>query len=440
MDNSKRRSFAKLVLIGTLFSVCLTLSAQKTAFEMAERMTRGINLGNTFDAKGYEGSWAPATKESDFEAFKEAGFSCVRIPITWHAALSSSDSTLRIGAEAPYKIQEAFFTRLDEVINWSLSRNLVTVINLHHEHWLKSQHVFEDEKARLYSLWTQLSEHYKDYPEELLFEILNEPHHSTNGEEDGLTQEQLDGLNRQALKIIRKTNPTRVTIYTGGGWSNLSDLEKTAPPDLTDKYLMATYHSYTPWFYAGEGNASWGTEEDKKTMENEFVQLGAYSKKYNLPVFIGEFGAQHKCEYNSRMLHYATYTENIQKYNVASAAWDDCGYLFKVYDRNTGIWDDTKDILVNYSINSPNVLQLNIADGNHIIIEWANRAKNIKKITIERRVGRKGKFEAIDTIESGEKYTDKLEKEIQTTYYYRIVNHFSDSTKLISYPQRIYVP
>lgn len=445
--------------MATILGSCISVSAQKTSFEMAELMTRGINLGNTFDSELYEGAWAPVAKEIDFDGYKEAGFNTIRIPITWGATLSEQDSTPRVALEKPYKINEQFLNRVDEVVNWSLDRGFVTIINLHHEKWAKKAADFDDNKARLYAIWKHLSKHYKDYPETLLFEMLNEPHHEDeNGDQDGLTVEQVHEVNTEVLAIIRKHNPTRVTIYGGPAWGGLNELQKMVTPDSTDNYLMGTYHSYSPWNYAGEGIGSWGTDEDKKAMAGEFEGLKEYSKKNNVPVFIGEFGAQHKCTYNTRMQHYAYYIENVQKHKVPATAWDDNGFLFKVYDRNTNVWDDAMDIITKYTPDSPNGLTLDIWDGNVVNIAWKNRAETIEKVIIERRVGRVGSFEPIATIDFNEalattdesvalasilkhnKYTDNTPKIDQTTYYYRIVNKLTEGKELISYPQLIYIP
>ena len=432
------KTITNLLVFGLLCN--FVAHAQKTAFEMSELMTRGINIGNTLDAENYEGGWAPAASEKDFDAIKKAGFTCVRIPITWGATLSKNDPTPRVDTVKPYKINKIFLDRVDSLVKWSLDRGLVTVINVHHEKWLKSRHTFDEKSPRFYSIWEQLSKHYKDYPEELLFEILNEPHHETNGEKDGLTQEQVDGLNVKVLSIIRKKNPSRIAIYSGCTWSSILDLQNTAVPDTTDKYLMGTYHSYSPWNFAGEGNGTWGTNDDKKEMKDEFTNLLEYSKKHNVPVFIGEYAANQRCEYNSRMKHYAFYMEHIQKHTIAGTTWDDSGHRFKILNKETRVWDDAKDILVNYTFVSPDSLTLQHQDNKVIDVKWRNRTKNIDKITIERRVGRIGDFVTIATIGSDEKYTDASEKKFQTTYYYRVVNYLKDGSKLISYPQRIYLP
>lgn len=432
------KKITNFLIIGLLFN--FVAMSQKTAFEMSELMTRGINIGNTLDAENYEGGWAPAASEQDFEAIKKAGFTCVRIPITWGAGLSKEDPTPRVDTVKPFKINEKFLARVDSLVKWSLDRGLVTIINEHHDHWIKCRHTHDENLPRYYSIWKQLSKHYKDYPEELLLEMLNEPHHSTDGVEDGLTQEQVDNVNKNVLEIIRKKNPTRITIYSGCTWGSLNDLKKTVVPDSTDKYLMGTYHSYSPWNFAGEGNGTWGTNKDKKAMENEFADLLEYSKKYDVPVLIGEYAANHRCEYNARMQHYAYYMENIQKHKIAGTTWDDGGHRFKIYDKETGTWDDAKDILVNYSPASPDTLTLQHQDNNVIDVKWRNRAKNIEKITVERRAGRIGDFSTIATIGTEEMFVDRSEKKYQTDYYYRVVNHLKDGSKLISYPQKIYLP
>jgi hypothetical protein len=50
--------------------------------DLVKQMARGINLGNTLDAK-YEGALAPPAEEWLFDDYVEKGFKTVRIPVTW---------------------------------------------------------------------------------------------------------------------------------------------------------------------------------------------------------------------------------------------------------------------------------------------------------------------------------------------------------------------
>ncbi len=50
-----------------------------------KNMSRGINMGNTFDAPDGETTWGnPTVVESNFEDYKNAGFNCVRLYINRH--------------------------------------------------------------------------------------------------------------------------------------------------------------------------------------------------------------------------------------------------------------------------------------------------------------------------------------------------------------------
>ena len=100
--------------------------------DMIRRMGMGINLGNTLEAP-HEGAWAPPARESFFDEFKAAGFTNVRVPVRWDM------HTSRV---APYTIDGPFLDRVEQVLNWSISRGMVTIVNSHHDDWLDNQTMF----------------------------------------------------------------------------------------------------------------------------------------------------------------------------------------------------------------------------------------------------------------------------------------------------------
>src|SRR5690606_31459393 len=100
-------------------------------------------------------------------------------------------------------IQSTFLARIKEVVDKAIEEDLHIIINMHHHDAL-----FEDpagQKERFLSQWSQIAEYFKDYPDNLLFEVLNEPH-------GNLTPELWNEYFNDALTEIRKTNPTRVVI------------------------------------------------------------------------------------------------------------------------------------------------------------------------------------------------------------------------------------
>src|SRR5687767_11031140 len=133
-------------------------------FALNRALGRGVNFGNALEAPT-EGSWGMELKEEYFAAVLKAGFQHVRIPIKWSAHAK---------AEAPYTIDRAFFERIDWAIELALSRGLMAIINVHHYDELDKDPDLHE--ARLVGFWKQIAERYKDKPDRLVFEFLNEPH------------------------------------------------------------------------------------------------------------------------------------------------------------------------------------------------------------------------------------------------------------------------
>ncbi|MGB9857010.1 MAG: glycoside hydrolase family 5 protein [Dictyoglomaceae bacterium] len=125
----------------------------------------------------------------------------------------------------------------------------------------------EKHKERFLKLWEQIADHYKNYPESLWFELLNEPCFNLKS---NLWNQYL----KEAIKVIRKTNPTRKIIVGPTEWNHvykLSELEIS----LDDKNLIVTFHYYNPFNFTRQG-AKWvnptppvgvkwmGTDNEKK--------------------------------------------------------------------------------------------------------------------------------------------------------------------------------
>ena len=420
-------------------SYCIS-NAQITADEAIVAMGRGINMGNTLDATNYEGGWGTEAREYYFDMYKEAGFKTIRIPITWSAGVSASNLTPRVASAAPYTINEDFFKRLDTIINWSLERDMYTIINVHHDGWVKVSSTFDENKARLFALWEQVADRYKDYSDKLMFEILNEPHsENSSGVATSVTTAQVDELNSKCLDIIRVDNPNRIVVYMGPNWSSSADLKAAAVPDPSDEYLIASYHSYDPWDFAGEGNGTWGNANDKKVMTDQMESVKEWSETNDIPVLIGELGAMDGCEYNSRMRYYAHYIQEAMRIGLAFTVWDDDG-MFQVLQRKDTSWNDIKDVLIHTTEQSPTNVESTMQKGEDttIVVSWTNRAIACDSIFLQKRLN-KGDFETIAKFTGDTtSYTDTNFEE-KNYYYYRVIARYNDSIDVYSYPTSIYV-
>lgn len=96
--------------------------------------------------------------------------------------------------------------KLIKVVRWATENNLNIIIDMHHY-----DELFIDPAGhsdRFVALWQQLAEHYKDQPDSVFFELINEPHNK-------LTNDIVEPLLTRTLAEVRKTNPTRKVIMGG---------------------------------------------------------------------------------------------------------------------------------------------------------------------------------------------------------------------------------
>ena len=226
-----------LVLPLTLFMASL---ASPVANAQTISLDRGINFGNMLEAP-YEGAWGIRAEEAYFDRTVEAGFDHVRLPIAW---------TYHASDTYPYTIDETFFSRVDELVEQATSRGLKIIVNVHHYPELNEMPLFEWNRAL--AIWTQIAARYQNASNDLVaFEILNEP----QGEFTAFP-ELWNEYMKEALAIIRETNPVRTVLAGPVDFNSFRSLPSFDPP--FDPNLMVTVHYYEPFAFTHQG-AHWVT-------------------------------------------------------------------------------------------------------------------------------------------------------------------------------------
>jgi hypothetical protein len=410
----------KILVLSGLFVLLFSLAAraQITPHEAIRQMQKGINLGNTHEPPKEAGWNNPKAEEYYFDLYKEAGFACVRIPVRWDGYT---------GKTAPYKISETWLNRIEQVVDWGLERDLFIVINSHHDNWIKENYSATN-KARFDSIWSQISVRFKNKPEKLIFEVLNEPH--------GLTKANNDDMHARILSIIRKTNPNRLVIFQGNEWGGSNELIAAAIPQ--DSFMIGSFHTYDPYTFGLVGEGTWGSAADYAALDNKFKSVYNWSQKNNIPVFLGEFGSLRECEFNSRMRHYRAYVELAQKYGFAAIAWDDGGQ-FKIMERQQKSWDEVKDILISTTSDSP-VPAVKVLQDSIIRLQWINKISYHDSIIIQRRTGASQVYKQIASLNPDTTMFYDIKPPMNQTYTYRVISYCSDTTDLYSQPVQVFFP
>lgn len=296
-------------------------------------LRRGINIGNLLDVLN-EGNLDLTVKEEYFDLVKDAGFDFVRLPVNWkaHSMYKGYDD-----GNTSYYIDPTFFARVDEIVNWALERDLAIIIDFHNYEELMS----EPNGEQFWFLWSQIAEHYKNYPPQVLFELLNEPH-------DKITAPLWNTYIHTALKIIRENNPTRDVILGPVNWNSYFWVSTLDLPN--DPHIIVTFH-YSDEFHMAyqstDGQAWYGdiwpnNEERKREIIRNFGHVADWAQRHNVRILLGEFGVYNEADMDSVVRWTEFLRSEAERQGFAWAYWK-FDSEFGVYDTNSKEWRE--DIL-----------------------------------------------------------------------------------------------
>ena len=321
------------------------------AWQFAERLGIGWNMGNHFDAhnNGVSGEtfWGnPKATQATFTKVKAAGFNTVRIPVTWVG---------HIGPAPDYKIEEAWLDRVAEVVGYAEAAGLNAIINMHHDgadsqFWLdiktaaKNPDVQKQILEQVGAMWGQIADKFKDKGDFLIFEAFNEIHDGgwgwgANRNDGGKQYKCLNEWNQAFVNAVRASGGQNADRILGipAYCTNVDiSLESFVMPEDTAKdRLMMSVHCYDPYDYTLAAKKSeWGhTAESSKKVngDNESDLRKVFEKIYKnyiskgIPVYMGEFGCVNRASAREQAFqqYYLKYYAKLSKtYGVPSIIWD----------------------------------------------------------------------------------------------------------------------
>ena len=266
-----------------LGAACLALGLASTVFAQGVNLPppalkRGVNV------LGYDPIWKdPAQARFQMrhlQAIRDGGFDHVRLNL--HAFEHM---------DAEGKLPARWFKTLDEVLAASMNAGLQVIIDQHN--FMDCAKAIDTCRSKLKAFWRQVAPRYKDAPDAVLFEILNEP----NGAADPLWNDIL----AENLQIIRETNPKRRVVVGPKFWNSMDHLDSLKLPE-SDRNLVVTFHYYSPFPFTHQGahwveefknvsGITWGTVAEREQIGKDFDKVKAWAQKNNRPILLGEFGA-----------------------------------------------------------------------------------------------------------------------------------------------------
>lgn len=339
-----------------------------TAEEIAARMGIGWNLGNTFDATGgnmlnvysQEQSWGnPKVEKELIHAVKEAGFTTIRIPVTWYRHLSG---------DGTYTIDQAFLDRIKTIVDYAYEEDLFIILNVHHEAWLNVPELAENYEilgVELSAIWSQLAEYFGEYDQHLIFEGMNEPRMAGTALEWGGSQEAyaaVNYLNQVFVNTVRSSqsgfNSERCLMIPGYAASSSSAvLESITIPTVDGevaKNIIISVHCYSPYNFCLSDAMMYFDPEDSACVgdiDYLFRNLQSLFLDNGIPVVIGETSATNKDNTAEREKWAYYMGSKAAAYGVPIVIWDNGA------DGNTGGENHAYINRRTYEWNYPTVVQ-----------------------------------------------------------------------------------
>jgi endoglucanase len=278
-----------------------------TAVQLAAKFKLGWNIGNTLEAIGGETAWGnPQISESYIQFVKQQGFNAIRLPCSWD---QHSD-------KATAKIQDAWLTRVKQVVQYCVNNDLYVLLNIHWDGGWLENNINSQKKdsvnAKQQAFWEQIATTMRDFDEHLIFASANEPAADNAGQ-----MAILAGYHQTFVNAVRSTggrNSYRVLVVQGPSTNieKTDELMNVLPTDPVKDRMMVEVHYYSPsqfclltdgdaswgkmFYYWGTGhhstieperNATWGEETD---VNASFARMKAKYTDKQIPVIMGEYG------------------------------------------------------------------------------------------------------------------------------------------------------
>jgi endoglucanase len=319
-----------------------------SAVARTKELGLGWNLGNHFDAYGADGvaredAWdGVLATQATFDGVKAAGFTSVRIPVTWLG---------HIGEAPEYTLDEVWLNRVYEVVGYAENAGLIAIINTHHDedhgdaHWLNLAGAVNSEdtntqiKQEIAAVWTQIANKFKDKGDFLMLESFNELIYGTEWSSTSNTEKKCDVINQWNqvfVDAVRATGGNNQTRWLGvpGYAASPTYLNYLKVPNDPAKKTMLAFHCYDPYNYTiGDAQLpDWGHtgksypsgEEELKTLFNSIYTN--YIAK-DIPIYMGEFGCSIRNKADAKAwAYYLYYMEYYVKcfktYGISGFLWD----------------------------------------------------------------------------------------------------------------------
>ena len=236
-------SCQKQVTVSNNLGVPITIEQAKQA------LAKGVNLSNWFNDYSNPAEYGNHFSSTDMQRIKAAGFTYIRLPIA---------STILFNESSPSELKPSPLGFIDQAIQSAIQVGLAVVLDPIHnsnddfEKKLATVSGFVD-KVSIY--WQAVAKYFSKYnPDQLFFEIYNEPHVGTSGFANGVSKSWWWPMQGRFIHAIRQVTINHYLIAGAEGWNNRNELISNIP--YKEENVIYNFHFYDPFLFTHQG-ASW---------------------------------------------------------------------------------------------------------------------------------------------------------------------------------------
>lgn len=234
-------------------------------------------------------------EEEDFKNIARLNFSCIRLPFN-HKLIENQDKN--------FSINKAGVDLLKQAVSWCRKYDIYCILDMHagpgsqNQDWHSDSDgemsLWKDKKCqeRYFTLWEALAEVFKNERTVAGYNILNEPVIRKDGKKI------LRPFYKEAVKRIRAVDNKHIIFLEGNIWSQrLEDIGEPFADNLSYSIhfyhpLEFTFNFHRGFKYPGMINGEhWDIGKIRRCLDIYYD----YSKKWDVPIFAGEFGVNSRC-------------------------------------------------------------------------------------------------------------------------------------------------
>lgn len=285
-------------------------------------LQRGMNMAN-------RGAWVigqELAQDAFLQTVREAGFDHVRFPFPF----SDKREETRPG--------ERYYAVIREVCEMALRHDLTPVVDIHPFYAINSAP--DTYGPAFLQMWEELAAYLGDADERIVFELLNEP-------SDQLDYQRLNDLQNEAIRRIRRTNPTRMLVAACAHCNTIENLHHLRLPE-EDRHIVVAIHDYTPMTFTHQG-ADWcrppfpadvpwkATAEERQVPIDHLDMAKAWADEHDRFLWMGEFGVFQRADMEDRCRWTRYMVRLCEERGFGWAYWEFYSG-FGAYDADEGTW------------------------------------------------------------------------------------------------------